>query len=280
MDATRCVVIEFDGISQEALLKFLSKNYDSYNWILTVFDKIRVCVWWTKNVEFSTTPLRSFLKRFKSKMPIHSHLKISRKMTTQEGVQKVYNGNCPVMLTLDVLQQSSISYLVRPVRAHVIGLQLIKPTYEEPSNEEPNNEEPSNEEPDNKEPNNEEPSEETYKEIKVDDSAKLDLLLKITARIATQVKKLSQLVALQPIIEPIIEPDEVMEDTSSSLITHADEVQPEVIEVMDEVTPKPEVIEVMDEPSPKFGLSKIKYCNRDPNTGKCDGDPRGHWHPF
>ena len=183
MDASRCVVIEFDGASQENLLKYLSKNCDSYNWILTAFDEIRVCVWWTKNVEFSTTPLRSFLKRFKSKMAIDSYLKISRKMSTREGVRKVYNGHGPVMLTLDVLQRSSIYYLIRPVREHVVGLMLT----DNPGQylkEEPNNEEPINEEPCNEEPINEEPSvEETF--TKVDDSAKLDLLLKITARIAT-----------------------------------------------------------------------------------------------
>ena len=208
MDASRCVVIEFDGTGQEPLIRYLSKNSLSYNWIVTAFDDFitRVCVWWAKNVEFSTTPLRSFLKRFKNKMTIDSYFKISRKMSTQEGVRKVYGGNGPAMLTLDALQRSSIYYLTSPVREHVIGLQL-----QEPNNEEPNNEE---------EPTNE--------EIKVDDSTKLDLLLKITTRIATQVKKLSQLDALQPVIEP----NEVMEDTPSLLITHTDEVQPEV---MDEV---------------------------------------------
>ena len=211
MDASRCVVIEFDGTSQEPLIRYLSKNELNYNWIITAFDfTTRVCVWWAKNVEFSTTPLRSFLKRFKNKKSIDSYLKISRKMSTQEGVRKVYGGNGPVMLSFDTLQRSSIYYLTRPVREHVIGLRLQEPSNEEPSNEEPTNEEPSNE------------------EIKVDNSTKLDLLLKIAARIATQVKKLSQLVALQPIIEP----DEVMEDTPSSLITHEDEVQ---AEVMDEV---------------------------------------------
>ena len=246
MDPTRCVVIKFDGISQETLLKYLSKNHDSYNWILTMFDKIRVCVWWTKNVQFSTTPLRSFLKRFKSKMPLDSHLNISRKMTTREGVQKVYNGNCPVMLTLDVLQRSCIYYLTRPVRPHVVGLQSMM---NEPCNEEPT-------------PTIEEPTPaETNKKTKVDDSTKLDLLLKITARIATQIKNLKK-IPIQPV------PVEVMEDTSSSLITHAGDQQPETID------PQPEV---MDEP--RFNFSKL-YCNRDPITGECDGDPRGHFHPF
>ena len=260
MDASRCVVIEFDGASQETLLRYLSKNDLSYNWIVTAFDEIRVCIWWTKNVEFSTTPLRSFLKRFKNKMPIDSYLKISRKMSTCEGVRKVYGRNGPVMLTLDALQRSSIYYLTRPVREHVIGLRL----------QEPNNEEPDNEEPDNEEPTplrvGDPPMADKDREFKLDISSKVDLLLKITARIATEVKKLSQLVAAQPVIKPV----EVMEDTSSSVITHADvPLQPV----------QPEVIEVMDEPAPKFNISKL-YCNRDPITGECDGDPRGHFHPF
>ena len=259
MDASRCVVIEFDRVSQETLLRYLWKNDLSYNWIVTAFDEIRVCIWWTKNVEFSTTPLRSFLKRFKNKMPLDSYLKISRKMSTQEGVRKVYAGNGPVMLTLDALERSCIYYLTRPVREHVIGLQL----------QEPNNEKPVNEEPTPLRVGDP-PMTDKDREFKLDISSKIDLLLKITARITTEVKKLSQLVAVQLVIEPA----EVMEDTSSSVITHADvplqPVQPEVIEVMDEPAPKP---------TPKFNISKL-YCNRDPITGECDGDPRGHFHPF
>ena len=262
MDASRCVVIEFDGANQETLLKYLSKNDLSYNWIVTAFDEIRVCIWWTKNVEFSITPLRSFLKRFKNKMPLDSYLKISRKMSTQEGVRKVYGGNGPAMLTLDALQRSCIYYLTRPVCEHVIGLQL----------QEPNNEQPGNFfEPHNIEPTplrvGDPPVADKDREFKLDISSKIDLLLKITARIATQIKNLKK-IPIQP------DPIEVMEDTTSSVITHADvplqPMQPEVIEVMDEPAPKP---------APKFNLSKM-YCNRDPITGECDGDPRGHFHPF
>ena len=177
MDASRCVVIEFDGTSQEPLIRYLSKNSSSYNWIVTAFGDFitpsRVCVWWTKNVEFSTTPLRSFLKCFKNKMTLDSYFKISRKMSTQEGVRKVYGGNGPTMISFDTLQRSSSYYLTNPVREHVIGLRLQEPNNEElvnffePSKEEPSKEEPSNE------------------EVKVDDSTKLDLLLKIAALIST-----------------------------------------------------------------------------------------------
>ena len=254
MDTSRCVVIEFDVPVQDVLLKYLSKNEDNYNWILTAFCEIRVCVWWKKNVEFSTTPLRSFLKRLKSKIPINSYLRISRKMSSKEGVQKVYNGNRGDILTREVLQ-SSIHRLERSVREVIIGMQLLNNTpgsleIKEPDNEEPNNEqEPSNEEAITKagDPPSVEPCDKD-REFRLNISTKLDLLLKITARIATQVKKLSQ--PVQPEVEVV----EVMDDS------HADEST---------TPPKP----------PKFNLTSL-YCNRDPITGKCDGDPRGHFHPF
>ena len=81
-------------------------------------------------------------------------------------------------------------------------------------------------------------------------SAKVDLLLKITACIATQVKKITQ--SVQP---EAVEVVEVMDDVPSSLTTHLDE-------------------------STRTVPPMFKYCNRDPITGKCDGDPRGHFHPF
>ena len=207
MDASRCVIIEFDGASQETLLKYLWKNDLSYNWIVTAFDEIRVCIWWAKNVEFSTTPLRSFLKRFKNKMPIDSYFKISRKMSTEEGVRKVYDGNGPVMLTLDTLQGSSICYLTNPVREHVIGLRLQEPNNEEPGNffEPSKEEEPVNEEPTPLRVGNP-PMVDKDREFKLDISNKVDLLLKFTARITTEVKKISKLV------EDMIK-DKVMDDT-------------------------------------------------------------------
>ena len=218
MDASRCVVFEFNGTSQEkeTLLRYLSKNDQSYNWIVTEYDKIRACIWWKRNVEFSRTPLRSFLKRFKSKI---INLKISGKMLTCEGVQKVYNGNVPVMLTLDVLQRTSNYHLTKPVRERVIRLRLLNYYMQ--------SQESSNEEPDNKEPDNTNDVEEPTPLEDVDPfppvvdndrefkcyKYKVDLLTKITARIASEIKKLSKL----------IEPAEVKEDTSFSLITHADE---------------------------------------------------------
>ena len=262
MDASRCVVIEFGGASQETLLKYLSKNYDGYNWIVTAFSEVRVCIWWTKNVEFSTTPLRSYLKRFKNKMPVDSYFKISRKMSTQEGIRKVYGKNGPAILTLDALQRSCIYHLTSPVREHVVGLQLQEPNNEE-LKEEPTNEEPLIvDDP---------PMFDKDREFKLDISNKVDLLLKFTARITTEVKKISKLI--EDMSEDMLKiwKDEAMEDTPT---------------VKDEPVKHP-LHSFMDEPAPpkpapnptSFNISKL-YCNRDPITGECDGDPRGHFHPF
>mgnify|MGYP002803436520 CR=1 FL=1 len=63
MDSSRCVVIELGSQDEIPLLRYLTKNKEQYNWIFGETDKTRACVWWMKNVEFSTTPLRSVLKR-------------------------------------------------------------------------------------------------------------------------------------------------------------------------------------------------------------------------
>ena len=317
MDASRCVVFEFNGRSQEkeTLLRYLSKNDQSYNWIVTEYDKIRACIWWKRNVEFSRTPLRSFLKRFKSKI---INLKISGKMLTCEGVQKVYNGNVPVMLTLDVLRRTSNYHLTKPVRERVIKLRLLNyyMQSQKSSNEEPDNtndvEEPTPlEDVDPEEPTpleDVDPEEPTPLEDVdpfppvVDNDRefkcykyKVDLLTKITARIATEIKKLSQLIEPAEVKEDtsFSQITHADEDTSSSLITHADEdMSSSVFYDTDEdassslitradVSLQPEV---MDKPTPKFYVLQDPitggYCNRNPITGECDGDPRGHLHPF
>ena len=302
MDASRCVVFEFNGKSQEkeTLLRYLSKNDQSYNWIVTEYDKIRVCIWWKRDVEFSRTPLRSFLKRFKSKI---TNLKISKKMLTCEGVQRVYNGNVPVMITLDVLRRTSNYHLAKPVRERVIRL---KPLDYYMQTQESNNEELGNaNDVEDVKPEKSTPLEDIDSPVVDNDREfkcykyKVDLLTKITARIASEIKKLSQL----------IEPAEVKENTSSSLFTHADEdMEPSVIydtDNEDKVDAPSSLItradvslqpEVTDKPTPKFyvlqnpvtgdmdktipEINIMKYCNRDPITGECDGDPRGHMHPF
>ena len=346
------MLFEFNGSNQEkqTLLRYLEKNDQVYNWIVTELNKIRACIWWNGNVQFSVTPLRSFLKRLKRKIP---DLEISRKMSTREGVMRVYDGNVPVLSNVNVLQRSSIFHLTKPVREHVLRLRLpeqykwlqksTKLNKKEPNSVNIVEKAPPPEEIDpafhmqqevsNKEPdstnNIEEPtppkvdavSNEEFKCYKY----KVNLLARVTARIVDEVKELSRL--LQPVEST--EPVEVIEDTSSSMITHADEdtsssmvthadedTSSSMITHADEDTSssmvthadedtslnedtppllithpssmittdvslypeQPEVTEVLEKPTRKFGI--LKYCNRDPITGECDGDPRGHMHPF
>ena len=95
MDSSRCVVIEIEPPAEEQLLKYLSERKRNYNWIMKENDearpKVRVCVWWKKEEykEFSATPLRSFLKRIKNKFVFPP--KISKRVTTAEGVRAVCN---------------------------------------------------------------------------------------------------------------------------------------------------------------------------------------------
>ena len=302
MDASRCVVFEFNGRSQEkeTLLRYLSSNDQSYNWIVTEYDKIRACIWWKRDVEFSRTPLRSFLKRFKSRI---TNLEISKKMLTREGVQRVYNGNVPVMITLDVLRRTSNYHFAKPVRERGIRL---KPLDYYMQTQESNNEELGNaNDVEDVKPEKSTPLEDVDSPVVDNDREfkcykyKVDLLTKITAQIASEIKKLSQL----------IEPAEVKEKTSSSLFTHADEdMEPSVIYDTDDedMVDAPSSLitradvslqpEVTDKPTPKFyvlqnpvtgdtdktipEINIMKYCNRDPITGECDGDPKGHIHPF
>ena len=232
MDSSRCVVIELGSQDEIPLLRYLTKNKEQYNWIFGETDKTRACVWWMKNVEFSTTPLRSVLKRLKSKSikdSGSSHLKISRKMSSKDGVLRVVNNIHEVL-------QNWKNQLNRSVREVIMELNS---EIKEPDNEikEPKIEEPKVEEDPNR----------------VNISTKLDLLLKITARIATQVKKLSQ-----PVQPEVVE---VMEDTSSSIITESisHPVQPEVVEVMDDTT---SLTTHVDESS-RSVPSMFKFCNRD-----------------
>ena len=217
MDPYRCVLFEFNGTNQEkqTVLKYLEKNDQIYNWIVTELNKIRACIWWNGNVQFSVTPLRSFLKRLKRKIP---GLEISRKMSTREGIVKVYDGNVPVLSNVNVSQRSSIFHLTKPVREHVLRMRYHKfhlpeqlkykqlkltKLNEKKLDSTNETEEPAPLEVDDPPPT---VSNEEFKCYKY----KVNLLARVTARIVDEVKELSRL--LQP-----------AEDTSSSMITHADE---------------------------------------------------------
>ena len=214
MDPYRCVLFEFSGSNQEkqTVLKYLEKNDQAYNWIVTELNKIRALIWWNGNVQFSVTPLRSFLKRLKRKIP---DLEIFRKMSTREGVMRVYDGNVPVLSNVNVLQRSSIFHLTKPVREHVLRLRLPE-QYKRLQKSPP--EEPAPLEVDDPSPT---VSNEEFKCYKY----RVNLLARVTARIVDEVKELSRL--LQP-AEDIKDTSSSMithanEDTSSSMITHADE---------------------------------------------------------
>ena len=211
------MLFEFNGTNQEkqTVLKYLEKNDQIYNWIVTELNKIRACIWWNGNVQFSVTPLRSFLKRLKRKIP---DLEISRKMSTREGIVKVYDGNVPVLSNVNVLQRSSIFHLTKPVREHVLRMRYHLPEQlkykqlkltklnEKKLDSTNETEEPAPLEVDDPPPT---VSNEEFKCYKY----KVNLLARVTARIVDEVKELSRL----------LQPAEDIEDTSSSMITHADE---------------------------------------------------------
>ena len=120
MEHTGCVVIELGRADEWQLLQYLSERVYCYNWILKGNEegsRVRVCVWWRKDYkQFSTTPLRSFLKRLKDRT-VFEVPKVSGRMRTEEGVQRVCKGVC-----------GSISkyYLEEPLYTHLRGLLSVE----------------------------------------------------------------------------------------------------------------------------------------------------------
>ena len=111
---TGCVVIELERSDEGRLLKYLYEHVYSYNWILKEAEetsKIRVCVWWKEEDYrmFCTTPLRSFLKRLKNKTTADT-IKISPKISTEEGIQKVCKG-IPASISKYYLEAPLYPYL-------------------------------------------------------------------------------------------------------------------------------------------------------------------------
>ena len=100
VSARHCVIIQLPCCDEEAILKYLYEHVHVYSWILRE-DKeirmIRLCVWWreTDYEQFSTSPLRSFLKRLKKKQGKagYEKMSISRTLTTNEGVHVLCNGD-------------------------------------------------------------------------------------------------------------------------------------------------------------------------------------------
>ena len=97
-DARHCVIIQLPCCDEEAILKYLYEHVHVYSWILREDKEIgmvRLCVWWRESDYklFSTSPLRSFLKRLKNKADRHEKISISKPLTTKEGVHVLCNGD-------------------------------------------------------------------------------------------------------------------------------------------------------------------------------------------
>ena len=98
VSARHCVIIQLSCCDEEAILKYLYEHVHVYSWILREDKEIgmvRLCVWWRESDYklFSTSPLRSFLKRLKNKAGRHEKISISKPLTTKEGVHVLCNGD-------------------------------------------------------------------------------------------------------------------------------------------------------------------------------------------
>ena len=167
---THCVVVELKRVDEGQILRYLYEHVYSYNWILKEVeetDKVRLCVWWREEDyrQFCTTPLRSFLKRLRNKTA-HDSIIISKKMSTEEGIQAVCKG---------VRGSISKYYLEAPLYPYLRGLLSV------------------DESPLGIEERELRPNTKCNLILKMVDtldiSAKLDLLQKITATVVPQVNQ-------------------------------------------------------------------------------------------
>ncbi len=101
MDISRCVLITVEEHIWESVFPYLLKKREKYNWIVHKLktdierspnDKVEVYIWWSGEGLFSSTPLRSHLKRLKQKAGVKKRaecFKISRKMKTKNILKKM-----------------------------------------------------------------------------------------------------------------------------------------------------------------------------------------------
>ncbi len=100
MNVSRCVLITTEEHIWVNILPYLFKKREKYNWILnrpkdsekSPNDKVEVFVWWSGDVMFSATPLRSHLKRLKQKDGVKKReecFKISRRIKTKNILKKL-----------------------------------------------------------------------------------------------------------------------------------------------------------------------------------------------
>ena len=97
VSARHCVIIQLHQTDEERILKYLYENVHVYSWILREDKEIgmvRLCVWWRESDYklFSTSPLRSFLKRLKNKAG-YEKISISKPLTTKAEVHALCNGD-------------------------------------------------------------------------------------------------------------------------------------------------------------------------------------------
>ena len=101
MDISRCVLITVEEHIWVNVFPYLFKKREKYNWIAHKLkidterspkDKVEVYLWWSGEGMFSSTPLRSHLKRLKQKAGVKKCtecFKISRKMRTKNILKKL-----------------------------------------------------------------------------------------------------------------------------------------------------------------------------------------------
>ena len=99
MNISRCVLITTEEHIWENVFPYLFKKREKYNWIVNRLkdsekspnDKLEVFVWWCGERLFSSTLLRSHLKRLKQKDGVKKRkecFKISRRMKTKNILKK------------------------------------------------------------------------------------------------------------------------------------------------------------------------------------------------
>ena len=192
VSARHCVIIQAPCCDEERVLKYLYEHVHVYSWILRE-DKeigmIRLCVWWRESDYrlFSTSPLRSFLKRLKSKAG-HEKISISKPLTTKEGVHALCNGD------LQCISKYYTQGLLYKYLREVLSLELSQTVESSLKKERCNHI--------------------LQMASSLDMSTKLDLLQKLTLRIVPQVKR-----ELDFYQTPPEEKSYILPDSPSPLIT-------------------------------------------------------------
>ena len=105
MDISCCVLITLEEHIWESVFPYLFKKREKYNWIVYKLkigterspnDKVEVYLWWSGEGLFSSTPLRSHLKRLKQRLRAEKRaecFKISRKMKTKNILKRLVDSS-------------------------------------------------------------------------------------------------------------------------------------------------------------------------------------------